>query len=75
MGFSPRLCVSAGMGFRYCVVEFLFHHIAGGRDQRRRSGSSLFCGDGPVFPAETPRRREVFVVSVFLCVSAELGVR
>ncbi len=26
---SPRLCVSAGFGLRYCVVEFLFYRAAG----------------------------------------------
>ena len=39
--FSPRLRVSAGDGFRYCVVEFLFHGGVGGRDRRRMSGASF----------------------------------
>ena len=31
VAFSQRLCASAGHGFRYCVVEFLFHRGAVGR--------------------------------------------
>ena len=69
---SPRLCASAGIGFRYCVVEFLFHcgvrggAIGGGCPGRFRVRS------WGKFPAETLRRREFDFVFHFLCVSVSL---
>ena len=64
MGFSPRLCVSAGDSCRYCVVDFLFHCGVGGPRSEE-------CEWGE-FPAETLRRREFGFVLRFLRVSASL---
>jgi hypothetical protein len=57
---NTRQLTLTALGFRQCVVEFLFH----GRDRRRMSGAIL--------PAETLRRREILSVFRFLCVSASL---
>ena len=61
---SPRLCVSAGFGLRYCVVEFLFYRAAGcwvGVTEQVLGGRSM--GFSPCFPLRSspPHWRAVSV--------------
>ena len=65
--FSQRLSVSAGDGFRHCVVELLFHRGVVGRDWGRMSGAS--------FPAEAQRVWICVAISQRLSVSAGDGIR
>ena len=59
--FSQRLSVSAGDGFRHCVVELLFHRGVVGRDGTRMSGASF------------PQRRRVAESFALFVVFSEIG--
>ena len=68
---SQRLCVSAGVGIRDCVVEFLFYCGAGGRDWRRMGGASWWWVMGQVSRGDAEAQRVLLRV-FFLSVSAPL---
>ena len=50
VAFSQRLCASAGHGFRYCVVEFRFHRVAGGGRLEEEEWGEFVFGHGVSFP-------------------------
>ena len=66
VAFSPRLCASAGDGFRYCFVAFQFHcGVWGPRSEECEWGG---------FPAETLRRRDSGWISGKLFAHVEVAV-
>ena len=48
--FSQRLSVSAGVGFGYCVVEFLFHCGVGWPGLEADEWAEFVLGRGAGFP-------------------------